>query len=109
MSRTVDDRIGDILDAVDRCEEYAPRVRSSEIGTMAYDAILRNLAVIGEAVRSLPEEVRSAMPTIPWSSISGLRNVVVHEYFRVDHDLIVALVEKELGELKRALRDYTKE
>jgi uncharacterized protein with HEPN domain len=50
---------------------------------MAYDAVLRNLAVIGEAVRSLPGETREAMPDVPWASIAGLRNIVVHEYFRV--------------------------
>jgi uncharacterized protein with HEPN domain len=51
---------------------------------MAYDAVLRNLAVIGEAVRSLPRET---MPDVPWASIAGLRNIVVHEYFRVNPDL----------------------
>lgn len=50
---------------------------------MAYDAVLRNLAVIGEAVRTLPEETRASMPDVPWASIAGLRKVVGHEYFRV--------------------------
>jgi uncharacterized protein with HEPN domain len=46
---------------------------------MARDAILRNLAVIGEAARSLPAEVKLRSPDTPWPSIAGLRNVVVHE------------------------------
>lgn len=54
---------------------------------MAYDAVLRNLGVIGEAVRALPPETRDAMPDVPWGSIAGLRNIVVHEYFRVNPEL----------------------
>ncbi len=53
---------------------------------MAYDAVLRNLGVIGEAVRTLPPETRDAMPDVPWPSLAGLRNIVVHEYFRVSPD-----------------------
>ncbi len=72
---------------------------------MAYDALLRNLAVIGEAVRSLPSETREAMPDVPWASIAGLRNIVVHEYFRVNPDLILDIVDHELADLARAIRN----
>ena len=71
---------------------------------MAYDAVLRNLGVIGEAVRALPPETRDAMPDVPWASIAGLRNIVVHEYFRVIPDLILDIVEHQLGPLAQRLR-----
>lgn len=64
------------------------------------DAILRNLAVIGEAVKALPEESIAAMPEVPWASIAGLRNVVVHEYFRIDPDIIV---DNHLAQLAAAI------
>lgn len=70
---------------------------------MAYDAILRNLAVIGEAVRALPDSVTSSKPQVAWASIAGLRNVVVHEYFRVDPRLIIDIVDRELRALAEAL------
>jgi uncharacterized protein with HEPN domain len=70
---------------------------------MAFDAILHNLAVIGEAVRALPDEWTKSRPDIPWTSIAGLRNIVVHEYFRVNPDLIVDIVDSYLGDLKQAL------
>lgn len=66
---------------------------------MAYDAVLRNLAVIGEAVRALPAASREAFPDIPWASIAGLRNVVVHEYFRVDPDLILDIIDTQLADV----------
>jgi uncharacterized protein with HEPN domain len=72
---------------------------------MAYDAVLRNLAVIGEAVRSLPSETRALVPDVPWAAIAGLRNVVVHEYFRVDPDVVVDIVRRQLGPLAHRPRE----
>ncbi len=71
---------------------------------MAYDAVLRNLAVIGEAVRTIPGETRDLLPDIPWAAIAGLRNIVVHEYFRVDHELVLDIVDHQLVPLADRLR-----
>jgi uncharacterized protein with HEPN domain len=61
--------------------------------------------VIGEAVRALPEETRAAMPDVPWAAIAGLRNIVVHEYFRVNLDLVLDIVDHQLTPLADRLRD----
>ncbi|MDN5767755.1 MAG: DUF86 domain-containing protein [Humibacillus sp.] len=106
MSRAEAERFADILDAIQRCQEYAPHLRSDAFASMAYDAVLRNLAVIGEAVRSLPTETREAMLGVPWASIGGLRNIVVHEYFRVNPDLILDILDHELVDLARAIRNH---
>lgn len=66
---------------------------------MAYDAVLRNLAVVGEAVRSLPDDLKQQRADTPWASIAGLRNVVVHEYFRVNPDMIRDIVDNQLAPL----------
>lgn len=84
MSRSDAERLGDILAAIERCLAYREFLDTSDFGSMAYDAVLRNLAVVGEAVRSLPEDFRADRTEMPWASIAGLRNVVVHEYFRVN-------------------------
>ncbi len=105
MSRSQEERFTDILDAIKRCQEYAPHLRSDDHASMAYDAVLRNLALIGEAVRSLPIETRETMPDVPWASIAGLRNIVVHEYFRVSPDLILDIVERQLVELARSIHN----
>jgi uncharacterized protein with HEPN domain len=80
---------------------------------MAYDAILRNLAVIGEAVRALSSQTRARnrgrsmgchrRPT-QRAAIAGLRNVVVHEYFRINPELIPDIVENQLTPLKDQLQ-----
>lgn len=61
--------------------------------------------MIGEAVRTLPSETRDGMPDIAWAAIAGLRNIVVHEYFRVNPDLILDLVENQLAPLADRLRE----
>lgn len=106
MSRSVDERFSDILAAIDRCIEYRAYLDDarSPIALMAYEAILRNLAVIGEAVRSLPDEAKSDIPDVPWAAIAGLRNVVIHEYFRVEPSLVRDILDNELAPLAAALR-----
>lgn len=104
MTRSDEERFADIVRAIERCQAYESYLRSDEFGAMAYDAVLRNLAVIGEAVRSLPNETRDRVPGVPWAAIAGLRNVVVHEYFRVNPDLVLDIVEHQLTPLAERLR-----
>ncbi|WP_267461284.1 DUF86 domain-containing protein [Thermus thermophilus] len=68
------------------------------------DAVVRNLEVIGEAARQIPSEVRERYPEVPWRRVIGLRNVVVHEYFAVDVEIVWTVVRQSLPELKEALR-----
>jgi uncharacterized protein with HEPN domain len=109
VSRDAHERFNDILAAIERCRQYRHRLADSDgsIAAMAYDAILRNLAVIGEAVRSLPDEIKTTEPATPWASIAGLRNIVIHEYFRVDSDLIADIVTNELQPLADAIARLT--
>jgi len=107
MSRSANERFDDILSAVERCRSYRHFLESNDnqLSEMAFDATLRNLAVIGEAVRALPAEIIASMPDIPWTSIAGLRNIVVHEYFRVNPELISDIVDNYLDQLAKALED----
>jgi uncharacterized protein with HEPN domain len=109
VSRSPVERIDDIVAAIDRCTSYRPHLGSGDVNlaTMAYDAVLRNLAVIGEAVRTLPDEVKDTHPSVPWPAIAGLRNVVIHEYFRVDPAIVQDVLDGELARLRAALRPGT--
>ncbi|WP_239340997.1 DUF86 domain-containing protein [Frankia sp. CiP3] len=109
MSRDPRARFADILAAIERCQHYREWLsdRDELTASMAYDAILRNLAVIGEAARTLPNEIKLRSPETPWASIAGLRNIVVHEYFRVDRDLIAQIVHDELIPLATAIGQLT--
>ena len=51
---------------------------------MVIDAVLRNLELIGEASKKIPEEIQNKYPQIPWKKMYGLRNLIAHEYFGID-------------------------
>jgi uncharacterized protein with HEPN domain len=90
-----------IRDAIARIETYTAAGRRAFLAdTMVQDAVIRNLEVIGEAVRNLPLDLRQQHPKVPWRSITALRNVLIHEYFGVDIDIVWRVVERRLPTLK---------
>jgi uncharacterized protein with HEPN domain len=64
------------------------------------DAVMKRLAVIGEAAKNLPAAIRERHPEIDWKAIIGLKNVLVHEYFGVDVEVIWHIVEEDIPPLK---------
>lgn len=68
-----------------------------------YDAVLRNLEIIGEAAKHVPDKVRDTMPEVPWRKISGLRDIVAHAYFGVDDEIVWDVVRNKVPELLAAL------
>lgn len=107
MSRSTDQRIADILQAIDRCQRYVlvfSRGDDTDIVDMAKDAIERNLQIIGEAAKHLPVELTDLHPEISWPQIRGFRNILVHQYFGVDIDILRDVIETHLPPLAEALR-----
>lgn len=62
--------------------------------------MIRNLEVIGQAVKGLSEDLRAANPEIPWKQIAGMRDVLIHHYFGVKLDAVWQVVETELQPLE---------
>jgi uncharacterized protein with HEPN domain len=60
------------------------------------DAVLRNLTVIGEAARHVPDEICALYPEIQWQDIRDMRNIVVHEYFGVDLSVVWLTIKQDL-------------
>jgi len=75
-----------------------------ESDSLRYDAILRNIELIGEAARNLPDSVRSAAPEVPWKPIIAIRNILAHAYFGVDKDAVWDVIETEIPILLDSLR-----
>lgn len=91
-----------IRDAIVRIEKYTEDGRSAFFQhTMVQDSVIRNLEIIGEAVKNLPAEVKKHHPGVPWRSITALRNVLIHEYFGVDLSIVWGVVSKRLPVLKQ--------
>lgn len=103
-----DDRIYllHIQEAIQWIERYAVEGREFFLqDRKTQDAVLRNLEVVGEAVKNISQKLKSDRPDIPWKQISGTRDKLIHEYFGVDLELVWDVVEKNLPELHSAVQD----
>ena len=69
------------------------------------DAVVREIEIIGEAVKNLPMVFRDQHPEIPWKKIAGMRDEIVHEYFDIDWDLVWNVVDKRLPELEKQIKE----
>jgi uncharacterized protein with HEPN domain len=96
----------DILEAIGAIREYVAGLSREGFGRdrKTVDAVVRNLEVIGEAVKQLPVEVRSAHPEVEWQKIAGLRDVLIHAYFGVDLDIIWDVIANKLPDLESRVR-----
>jgi uncharacterized protein with HEPN domain len=90
MSRDPHLRLEDILEAGLRIDSYIEGFdyESFIIDRRTVDAVIRNLEIIGEAVKSLPEDMTGQFPDIPWRAIAGFRDILAHCYFRTEDAII---------------------
>jgi uncharacterized protein with HEPN domain len=98
--------VEDIFEAVNKIERYTKGLNfDAFVGNdMIVDAVVRNLQIIGEAAKNIPEDVRNQHSEIPWKRMIGLRNIAVHEYFGVDLGIIWEIVTKNLPETKPKIK-----
>ncbi len=101
MSRDPKLFLQDILDSSAKVFSYTNGMTQEEFEAngMAYDAVIRNLEVIGEAAKQVPQELREASPKIPWRMICGFRDHLAHAYFGLDNDTVWEVVTTELPTL----------
>jgi uncharacterized protein with HEPN domain len=71
-----------------------------------YDAVVRNLEIIGEAAKGLPDDVRAMMPDIEWSKATGLRNIVAHAYFGINNEILWDVVQNKVPPMKAAVDSF---
>jgi uncharacterized protein with HEPN domain len=95
----------DILASIDRIGEClgGSDEQSFLENAQMQDAILRRLEVIGEAVKNVPESIRSEYTEIPWRNVAGLRDVLIHRYFGVNLHRTRLVVTEDLPDLKAKL------
>lgn len=103
--------LDDILESIEQIEKYVKgKARGDyEKDTLLQDAVSMRLQVIGESVAKLGKEVTDKRVEIPWVRISGLRNVISHEYAAVDASRIWLVIKKDLPVLKLAVEALIEE
>lgn len=97
--------LNDILEATQRISTYVDQMSYKEFldDLKTQDAVVRNLEIIGEATRQISEPIRQKAPGIPWSSLIGMRNKLIHEYFGVNLDIVWNVIQEDLEDLVTAV------
>ncbi len=106
MSRDEQERLRDIKDAIAAIRRHlgeAGETAAAKEDPLLHDALLFQFVVIGEAVKHLARETRESSPDIPWTDIAGLRDLIAHEYFRIDIHRVLEIVERDLPPLEQAI------
>ncbi len=106
MFRSAELYLRDILDAAEAIGSFVRGLSASDLegDRKTRDAVVRNLEIIGEAVKRLPPELLEDWPEVDWSGWARMRDVVAHQYFGVDVDVIWNAVQDELPGLVGAAR-----
>lgn len=99
--RNDSERLKDILDAIAQIERYSLQGRDRfEQDELVQVWIVHHLQMVGEAAGALSESLTRQCSGVPWAEIVALRNVLVHEYFRVNLELVWRIVEQDLPDLR---------
>jgi uncharacterized protein with HEPN domain len=93
----------DIMLAIQKIARYTSQMDHDAFlsDELVIDGVARNLEIIGEAARQLPEEFKRTHAQIPWTQIAGLRNRIVHDYFGLDLEIIWEIIQHDLPDLEK--------
>jgi len=106
MKRDIGLFIDDILESIQNIRDFTENINKEKFlkDKLRQSAISRELEIIGEAVKNIPEEIRKKYPFLPWKEIAGFRDVLSHSYFGVSIEKIWNVVENDLTELEKQIR-----
>ena len=104
MPRTSELYLRDIIECCENVREYIGSQSFDKFSgdRKTIDAVVRNLEIIGEAVKNIPDEVRQTRPEIEWKKVARFRDVIVHHYFKVDLEVVWDVVTNRLPEIETA-------
>jgi len=106
MTRGIKILLEEILEAIGLLQQYTAGLTYEQFAedVEKQDSVTRRLEIIGEAAKGIPENLRSKYPSVPWRDITGARDVLVHEYFRIDLEMAWDMVHEDLPTLENEVR-----
>ena len=108
MSRDAKMYLQDIAESCEKVLRFTKGFTQSELtrDEKTYDAVIRNLEIIGEAVKHVPDEIRQQLPGIEWRKAAGLRDMLAHAYFGIDDDILWDVVQNKVPQLAKVIRAF---
>lgn len=103
-------RIQDILTCARNIETFTENMTFEEFlnDPRSIRAVAFEFITIGEASRAVPVEIQARHPNIPWAKMQGIRNILVHEYFRLDEEILWTAAQEDIPALIASLEDVLK-
>ncbi|MCL5099688.1 MAG: DUF86 domain-containing protein [Candidatus Marsarchaeota archaeon] len=103
--------LGDMLYSIERINKMTLNMSFDDFSKdlTKQDAVIRRLAVIGEAANSLPKDFTERHKGVEWRGVIGMRNFLVHEYFEIDMEVVWNTIEKDIPKLKAEISKILKE
>ena len=94
-------RLQDVLEAIEVIAQYLPADRAAfDRDPPLQSHIYRHVMIVGEAVWSLSQPLKDQNPLVPWKQIEGMRHIMVHDYFKVDWDIVYVTAQNHVPALK---------
>lgn len=106
MLRGDKELLTDILEAIRRIESYVEGINYDQFlsDLKTQDSVVRNLEIIGEAVRKISDETKNKNTLVEWRNIANLRNRLIHDYFGINLDIVWGILEEDLLHFKTQIR-----
>ena len=95
-----------IFEAIEQINEYLCGVSHQQFRDtkLLQDGVIRQLEIIGEATKNLSESTRNTAPNVPWRSMAGMRDKLIHQYFGVDIDAVWSTATQDLPDLQQTIK-----